>query len=219
MLNDSFRLLIERGDVHGIEETLETNSHLVNQTITWYLNQTNHSDPLHFVCDCVFNGHLQEEQAERVAALLIKHGAKLNGSEDRESPLIAATSLGVESVAKRLIEAGADLELKSVFGGRALHWAASMGLPSTVKHLVDCGADIEAKCTEFGATPLYWAIVGFGPNGPNKKKDPLLAAKVLVDFGANVDTSNNEGLSAIQCAQSFESDEMLQLLTRKAAST
>ena len=169
--NNSFRKLIETGDVEGIKAALESNPGLANETIVWFLNQENESDPLHYVSDCVFNGLLSHQNALAIARLLLEFGAQANGSKGRETPLIGATSLGVSDVACLLIDSGAELESTSIFGSRALHWAASVGLPETVEKLIDHGAELEAKCTEFGATPLFWAVHAMGPDGPNKKKN------------------------------------------------
>ena len=214
MNNEKFRLMIEAGDLQGLKDVLAINSKLVNQSVAWHLNQNNESDPLHYVCDCVFNDWLEENRAYEIAELFINTGALLEGSEGKESPLIAATSLGLESVAKLLVDSGADIEATAVFGARPLHWAASMGLVSTVELLIAKGAEIEVKCTEFGATPLYWAIVGFGGHGPHKTRDPLGTAKVLLDNGANLNTSNNQGRSALKCSQEAESNEMYDLLIK-----
>ena len=214
MNNDKFRQLIEAADLTALKVELASKPEWANQSISWYLNQSNQSDPLHYVCACVFNDWLVEAQATEVANLLIQHGALIEGTRGRESPLIGATSLGVETVAKLLIDAGAKLESTSVFGGRALHWAASVGLPSTVELLIQQGAEIEAKCTEFASTPLFWAVFGFGPNGPNKKRDPLGAAHMLLEAGAEVHTTNKEGVSALECAQMAASNEMYELLLR-----
>ena len=204
--------MIETGDLKGLKSALASDPELANQSVEWFLNQKNESDPLHYVCDCVFNDWLDEATALGIVALLLENGALIEGTEGSESPLIAATSLGVETVARLLIESGANLEATSVFGARPLHWAASVGLPSTVELLIQHDADIEAKCTEFGATPLYWAVFGFGPHGPSKKRDPLGSAKVLLDAGANVDTTNNQGVSALKCSQQADSNDMHELL-------
>lgn len=215
----TLRQLIESGSLKDIKQALETKPGLANQTISWRLNQANESDPLHYVCDCVFNGHIREDRATGIANLLIEHGANIDGREERETPLIAATSLGVEPVAKLLIEHGANLEAKSVFGARALHWAAAVGLPSTVELLIQSGAELEARCSEFDSTPLYWSVVGFGPHGPNKKRDPLAAAKILIAGGASVDTKNNQGVTALECALNAETDEMHNLLITHSGKT
>ena len=206
--------MIEAGDLQGLKSALASDPELANQSVAWFLNQKNESDPLHYVCDCVFNDWLDDARAPEIAALLIENGALIEGTAGRESPLIAATSLGVETVAKLLIDSGANPEATAVFGARPLHWAASVGLPSTVELLIQRGAELEAKCTEFGATPLYWAAFGFGPHGPNKKRDPVGAAKVLLDAGASVDTTNNQGISVLKCSQQADSNEMYELLIR-----
>src|SRR5262245_37444031 len=154
MSNDEFRLLIEQGNVERVRGALKSDPGLANRTIRWYLNQQNESDPLHYVSDCVGHGWLTNGTDGEIAELLLAHGAAINGADGRESPLIASASLGAENVSKVLIEAGADLERTSIFGSRALHWAAWMGAPATVELLIARGAEMEAKDSEFGATPL-----------------------------------------------------------------
>ncbi|MBZ0114793.1 MAG: ankyrin repeat domain-containing protein [Thermoanaerobaculia bacterium] len=128
--------------------------------------------------------------------------------------MIAATSLGTETVANVLVDSGANLEATAVFGARPLHWAASVGLPSTVELLIQHGAELEARCMEFGATPLYWAVFGFGQHGPNRKGDPLESARVLLNAGASIDTTNKQGISLLECSQQAQSNEMYELLIR-----
>jgi uncharacterized protein len=147
-----------------------------------------------------------------IAEILLEHGAAIDGTENRESPLIASASLGAEEVSKVLVEAGAALESTSIFGSRALHWAAWMGSPSTVELLVARSANMEAKCSEFGATPLFWAVRGYGPDGPKQKKDQVGAARVLIQAGANVDTANRHGVTALEQSKLCENRDMYELL-------
>lgn len=212
MKTDDLRKLIDSGDCCGLRALLKSNPDYANRPVSWYLNQPNESDPLHYVCDSVFNGWLKEECGAEIAALLLNSGAAIEGAGEKESPLIAATSLGVESVAKLLIDTGADIEAMGVFGARPLHWAAAVGLPSTVETLLKNGAELEAKCTEFASTPLFWAVVGAGPNGPNRKREPLLSAKVLINAGARIDTVNKDQTSALERARLDGSVEMESLL-------
>ena len=212
MSSDDFRLLIEQGNVEGVRAALNSDSELANQTIRWTLNQVNESDPLHYVSDCVGNGWLTNGNEEQIAKLLLEYGANINGGRPRETPLLGAVSFGVESVSKVLIQAGADLEATSVFGARALHWSAWLGMRSTVALLIERGAEIDARCSEFGGTPLYWAVHGFGPNGPKQKKDQLGAASRLMKAGAKVETQNRSGQSAMELAMSCESKDMFELL-------
>src|ERR1700676_4963808 len=113
MTIDDFRLLIERGDVDGIRRALESEPALANQPIRWFLNQQNESDPLHYVCDCFGNGCLINGKEGEIAEVLLANGAAIDGTENRESPLIASTSQGAEKVSKVLVEAGAALESTS----------------------------------------------------------------------------------------------------------
>jgi uncharacterized protein len=131
--------------------------------------------------------------------------------------LIASASLGAESVSKVLVEAGAELEATSIFGSRALHWAAWMGAPSTVDLLIAHGAEIEVRCSEFGATPLFWAVHGYGPNGPKEKRDQVGAAQILIKAGAKLDTANKQGLSAFELSKRCARGDMYEVLHQQVA--
>jgi ankyrin repeat protein len=209
--NDTFRRLIQEGDVEGVQHALERDPSLANGTIRWHLNQDNESDPLHYVSDCFSHGWLTNGREGELAKLLLAHGAAINGSPGRESPLIASASLGAEKVSTVLIEAGAELEATSIYEARALHWAAWVGSSVTVEQLVSRGVEMEVKDSQFGATPLFWAVHGYGPNGP-EKKDQVGAARILLAAGANARTFNKEGCSALEMAETCKSRDMYELL-------
>jgi uncharacterized protein len=217
MKGDDFRLLIENGDVAGVRRALDAEPALSNRAIHWVLNQPNESDPLHYVSDCVFNGWLTNGTEGEIALALLAHGAAVDGSAPKETPLIGAVSLGAEKVARVLLEHGADVEPTSVYGARALHWAAWMGLPSSVELLVARGADIEARCSQFGATPLFWAVHGYGPNGPAQKRGQVEAARILLTAGARADTANKEGLSAVELSRRCAKPDLYELLQAAGA--
>jgi uncharacterized protein len=208
---DSFRRLIEQGDVEGIQRALEREPSLANRTIRWHLNRDNESDPLHYVSDCFSHGMLTNGREGELAKVLLAHGAAINGSQGRESPLIGSASLGAEKVSTVLIEAGAELEATSIYAARALHWAAWVGSSLTVQQLVSRGVAMEVQDSEFGATPLFWAVHGYGPNGP-EKKDQVGAARILLAAGANARTFNKEGRSALEMAGTCKSRDMYELL-------
>lgn len=212
--HERFGHLVKQGDVDGLRSALESDPGLANRAIRWYLNQDNESDPLHYVSDCVGNGWLINGREGEIAELLLAHGAEINGTGGREPPLIASVSLGAENVAKVLIEAGAELEATSIFGSRALHWAAWMGAATTVELLIARGAEIEAKDSRFAATPLFWAVHGYGPNGPSMKRDQVGAARMLIEAGANTRTFNKDRLSALELANTCMRKEMHELLQR-----
>lgn len=214
MTDNAFGRYIEKGDVKGLRGALEADPTLANRTIHWHLNQNNESDPLHYVSDCVGHGWLANGTEGEIVELLLAFGAEVNGTAGQESPLIASASLGVPSVSKLLIEAGAELERTSIYASRALHWAAWTGASATVRLLIARGAQIEVKDSEFSATPLFWAVHGYGPDGPERKLDQVGAAKILIESGADVQTMNKQGRSAIQLAESYSKKDMYELLKR-----
>lgn len=216
MTGDVFGNRIRSGDLDGVRRSLGSDAGLANRPIRWVLNQQNESDPLHYIADCVGHGWVTNGTEGQLARLLIDDGASVDGSTDRETPLIGAASMGVERVATVLIEAGAALERTSVFGARALHWAAWMGNASTVALLVSRGAAIEARCSKFGATPLFWAVHGYGRDRPTPTRDQVGAARILVDAGARVQTANSHGQSAIELSGRYDRDDRHQLLRRSA---
>jgi hypothetical protein len=214
MTDDDFRSILQSGDAENLRLALRAEPARANATIRWYLDQWNESDPLHFVCDCVGHGMLTNGREGEVATVLIEHGADIEGTGGRESPLIAAASLGAERVAKVLNEAGADPERTGLFGARALHWAAWTGEAGIVAQLLARQVEVDPRCTEFGATPLFWAVHGYGPQGPCAKKDQVEAARRLIEAGAKVDTTNKQRRSARELAREGASRDMSDLLER-----
>lgn len=207
-----FRKIIESGDVDAARSALACNGELADSTVIWGLQEECQSDPLHFVSDCVAEEWISDVKAAELATVLLAHDATVDGTNGRETPLLGATSLGAEQVANILIESGADVAATSVFGATSLHWAAYMGLPSAVEKLLQAGALLEARCTEFEATPLFWAAHGFGPRGPDNSTGQIAAASVLIGAGAEIDTTNKDGLTAIDCSLRGNSSEMHDLL-------
>jgi ankyrin repeat protein len=67
---------------------------------------------------------------------------------------------GHTAVAALLLERGADVNAKGVFGGTGLHWAAINGHRDTVAFLVAHGADLTVRDAKFDSTPEGWAAEG-----------------------------------------------------------
>lgn len=212
-----FRQNIEKGDIVELEIFLQEYPEYTNRKIKWELNQENQSDPLHYVSDCVFNGWLTKGNEAKITKLLLKYGANIDGNDGAESPLIGSTSLSVVKVSEILIAAGANIDLVSVHGANALHWAAYVGTPDIVDILLKKGAYIEEKCCEFGATPLFWAVQGFSKYGPEVKTEQLGAAEVLINAGADVQTKNIENTSVLARSRESESLAMENLLIESGA--
>lgn len=67
---------------------------------------------------------------------------------------------GYTDVAAYLLDRGAVIDAKGVFGGTALHWAAINGKKEMVEFLVARGASLNLKDATFDATPEGWAREG-----------------------------------------------------------
>ena len=96
-------------------------------------------------------------------AAIVQHIAAstpLNEKEDLggSTPLILAAIYGQPEVAKLLIDAGADLEMKNHSGGTALHLACFFCQPRVVELLLNAGADIN-QTNNRGMTPSALASV------------------------------------------------------------
>lgn len=217
MSEAALRELIDRGDVEGLRQALRSNPALANQAIRWHLNQDNESDPLHYVCDAVSQGWLTNGREGEIASLLIEYGAAIDGNAGRESPLIAAASLNAGRVARVLVEAGANLEAIALFGARAIHWAAWTGDAATVDLLIRAGARIDERCSEFGATPLFWAAHGYGPQGDRVKRNQVEAARLLIAAGADIRTANKSNESLLTMARQGANSDLYDLLLAHGA--
>jgi ankyrin repeat protein len=93
---------------------------------------------------------------EEAAALLVDHGAPINGhatNATRNTPLHAALAGAVSAtLVRRLVMAGASVTARDAHGATPLHLAASRGAEPLCDLLLARGADPGARTAE-GATP------------------------------------------------------------------
>ena len=141
--------------------------------------------------------------AAAMVELLLGAGADVNAKEDlfsyddETTPLHLAMLHDEPEIAKLLLGAGANIEVRDSEGLTPLHWAALIGADSTVMidFLLNQGAVIEAKSAD-GFTPLHFAL-GVGGLGSSRVSASFPVAQVLVGRGANVNAASSESSGGV----------------------
>lgn len=116
---------------------------------------------------------------ERAVDLLLRARADVNKANDFHgvTPLSLACANGNSGMVKKLLDAGADPNLKQWSGETPLMTCANTGAVDGAKALLKRGADVNAKENKEEQTPLMWAVA---------EKHPEVVS-VLVKNGANVE--------------------------------
>ncbi|WP_264337737.1 MULTISPECIES: ankyrin repeat domain-containing protein [unclassified Wolbachia] len=125
--------------------------------------------------------------------------------------LHVAAQKGNVELGRRLLECGANIEIKSktkVGGDTALHLAARNGHKDFVKLLLDNGANVNSvSSTGSGVTPLYEAVY-YGH---------LDVAELLIDRGATVDAKDRYNFTPLMYASAEGNSAMVELLLQNNA--
>ena len=111
---------------------------------------------IHSLClGCVVRRHAPEGQGTAARRCTDPGPANLSFQRDGkpETPLIGAASLGAEEVGLRLLEAGANPEVRGLFGETGLHWAALLGEDRLAERLIE-GADLNLKAEKYKSSPF-----------------------------------------------------------------
>ena len=74
--------------------------------------------------------------------------------------MFAAARNGHSEVVEYLLDHGANVDAKGVFGATGLHWGAMNGHRRTVELLIARGADLTIRDERFDSTPEGWAKEG-----------------------------------------------------------
>ncbi|KAG6960257.1 hypothetical protein JG687_00008345 [Phytophthora cactorum] len=100
-----------------------------------------------------------QQQHEPIARLLIDRGADVNQQDDFSllAPIHNSIIMGNKALFRRLLKAGADIELADREGFTPLHWASVRGYLEIVAQLVEVSrADVNRQ-DAMGWTPLHIA--------------------------------------------------------------
>ena len=161
--------------------------------------------------------HHKKEMAE----LLIDWGADLNVRlksmtplhYDLSRPIVCSGKKQYENViavAHLLIERGADINARTVWGETPVHMAVGAFDASVAQHLIQEGADVRSK-DKCGQTPLhraaFWGRRGFAE-----------AIRKLIENGADVNATDDNGRTPLDEARRNADDrEVVDLLVKHGA--
>jgi len=124
---------------------------------------------------------LQKKNFSAARELILKNRGINKVNEYNQNPLLLALEVGQPELARRLIEAGADVKIKSKMYMTPLRVATLSGDLETVKLLLAKGASPDAPKDEF--PPFFYAIF--------KGHDDI--ARVLIDGGTDLNRSYIDG--------------------------
>jgi len=164
--------------------------------------------------------------AVEIARTLMLYGASLDATTHLTyTPIHVAATSGAIETARLFIQHGVSLESTTDMGKTPLHLAAESDRGAVVKMLLDCGASINARdmtgqtALHLAARPLAPLLESIDPlpesTDPLPKSTKETAIKVLLDLGAALDVTDNDGLTPIHTAIQFAKDlQLVQMLVR-----
>lgn len=167
--------------------------------------------------------------------LMLAHGAFVDPCDKaHKTPLHIAASEGLLAMSRVLIDAGADVSHRSLFGFTPLHRSSQIGHVEGVELLLQFQAPVNAYKQRVG-TPLYQAckyghrevasmLLSYGAevemsNGKGRtllhlacEEQAYDAVHILLDIGANYKASNIDGTTALHIACQHRNYDITRLL-------
>ncbi len=160
---------------------------------------------------------------------LLKAGANAKTTLPHgETALMTAARTGEPETIKVLLDAGSDPNAKeSQQGESALIWAAAENHPEAIRTLIVAGADPNKHAKALDLAPMKWMNVGMVdtllPRGGftaviyAARQDAQDAVRALADSGADLNSQDADGATALQMAIINEHYDMAALLLDKGA--
>jgi ankyrin repeat protein len=150
-----------------------------------------------------------------IVHLLLNHGADVNGRTVlgelgsqymHLAPLHGACSFGHLEIAKLLIDRGANLEAKNIFGRTPLMSSCRFNQLKSIKFLLSYYVDVHVVDKE-GLTSLHDAVLS----------SVTEAVQVLLEAGASIDAKDIRGKTPLHFAAERGKRDMVEILIRNKA--
>jgi hypothetical protein len=100
------------------------------------------------------------------------------GGMAKSSPLQTAVTRGHADIFVSLLEHGADVSTKNIYGWTSLHSAAYQGHQEMVRVLLDRGAEVQSK-TNAGVTPEGYATMHWNLHQPRTIEMVMMIRKAV----------------------------------------
>lgn len=140
----------------------------------------------------------------KIVQILIDCGANIDAPDDCQwTPLIVAAREGIVEAAKELLFSGAQLQCQTSYGATALNRAAYDGNVECCELLLEAGAEMEIK-DDTGNTALITAADGCIVPDDETDTNHMKIFLALIKAGANVNASNNNGVTVLMGASCLE---------------
>jgi len=137
----------------------------------------------------------KNRRVEALQALLPEQKVAIEAQDNQLcTPLHRAVEYGRDAHIAALVDAGADVNARSFFGGTPLHYLVE-NIPAIVTALIQAGADLGARDYE-GMTPLLTAI----QNMPSEAQGRATGVRLMLSAGADPNTRNQYGATALAIA-------------------
>ncbi len=139
-----------------------------------------------------------------VIRLLLKHGADPNiaSKHGKETPILQLMGGGLEAI-QLLVQAGARLDVRDIYGTTVLHTPAALHDKDAVTYLIRQGLDPNAQDNE-GARPLHRAISLWAPDSA--------VIRALIAGGADINAREASGRTALHRAASSGQTDIVKVL-------
>lgn len=149
-----------------------------------------------------------------VAASLIKQGAKpLEGVGERHGTLFEAAGMGASTLARALVEAGADIEGKGFYGMGPLARACASGRVSMARELLDLGARIDRPIAAGDWSP---SLEGMTPLMLAAFEGRFEVVELLIERGADPLLANALGETASAVARDAGHEHIARIIDARA---